>query len=232
MKLKWVAVVGVALCAAQVSAQEAAVLKTQKDKVSYAIGMDLANQFRKLSVDVDPDMLSRGLKDILSNSKTLLSQEEALAVLTELQAAAKKKMEEARQATMEDNKKAGAAFLAENQKKEGVVTLASGLQYKILQQGSGPKPTIEDTVKCQYRGTLIDGTEFDSSYKRGQPAVFPVKGVIPGWTEALQLMPEGSKWQLFIPAQLAYGERGAGGVIGPDSTLIFEVELVSVKGKS
>jgi FKBP-type peptidyl-prolyl cis-trans isomerase FklB len=232
MKLKWVAVVGVALCAAQVSAQEAAELKTQKDKVSYAIGMDLGSQFRKLSVDVDPEVLSRGLKDILSNSKTLLSQEEALSVLTDLQAAAKKKMEEARQTAMEENNKAGAAFLAENKKKEGVVTLASGLQYKILKPGSGPKPTLEDTVKCQYRGTLIDGTEFDSSYKRGEPAIFPVKGVIAGWTEALQLMPEGSKWQLFIPAQLAYGERGASGVIAPDSTLIFEVELVSIKGKS
>ena len=231
MKLKWVVAVAVALCAAQLSAQDAAVLRTQKDKVSYAIGMDLGNQFRKLSVEVDPEVLSRGLKDALSNSKSLLSQEEALAILTELQAETKRKIEEARKTAMEDNKKAGAAFLAENQKKEGVITLQSGLQYKIIKQGTGPKPTLEDTVKCQYRGTLIDGTEFDSSYKRQQAAVFPVKGVIPGWTEALQLMPEGSKWQLFIPAQLAYGERGAG-PIGPDSTLIFEVELVSINGKS
>jgi FKBP-type peptidyl-prolyl cis-trans isomerase FklB len=132
---------------------------------------------------------------------------------------------------MEPNKKAGDAFLAANKTKEGVVTLPSGLQYKILKEGTGPKPTPADSVVCNYRGTLIDGKEFDSSYKRGQPATFPVGQVIKGWTEALQLMPVGSKWQLFVPADLAYGDRGAGPDIGPGATLIFEVELISIKGK-
>jgi FKBP-type peptidyl-prolyl cis-trans isomerase len=129
------------------------------------------------------------------------------------------------------NKKEGAEFLEANKTKEGVVTLPSGLQYKILTEGTGPKPAASDTVVCNYRGTLISGTEFDSSYKRGQPASFPVNGVIKGWTEALQLMPVGSKWQLFVPAELGYGDRGAGGEIGPGATLIFEVELLSIQGK-
>jgi len=144
---------------------------------------------------------------------------------------AKKKTDETRQASMEPNKKAGDAFLAANKTKEGVVTLPSGLQYKILKEGTGPKPTPADSVVCNYRGTLIDGKEFDSSYKRGQPATFPVGQVIKGWTEALQLMSVGSKWQLFVPENLAYGDRGAGPDIGPGATLIFEVELISIKGK-
>ena len=131
----------------------------------------------------------------------------------------------------ETNKKAGEEFLAANKTKDGVVTLPSGLQYKILTAGTGPKPTLSDSVVCNYKGTLLDNTEFDSSYKRGQPATFPVGGVIKGWTEALQLMPVGSKWQLFIPPDLAYGPRGSGPTIGPSSTLIFEVELISIKGK-
>jgi FKBP-type peptidyl-prolyl cis-trans isomerase FklB len=140
-------------------------------------------------------------------------------------------MAEAKKAAAAENKTKGEAFLAENKKKEGVVTLPSGLQYKILKAGEGPKPTAEDSVKCNYRGTLIDGKEFDSSYKRNEPATFPVKGVIKGWTEALQLMPVGSKWQLFIPPDLAYGERGAGELIQPEATLIFEVELLSIENK-
>ncbi|HEY7160344.1 MAG TPA: FKBP-type peptidyl-prolyl cis-trans isomerase, partial [Acidobacteriota bacterium] len=129
----------------------------------------------------------------------------------------------------EDNKKKGDAFLAENKTKEGVVTTASGLQYKVLRPGKGPKPKLEDTVTTHYRGTLLDGTEFDSSYKRNEPVSFQLKGVIPGWTEALQLMETGAKWQIFIPADLAYGPKGAGGVIGPNETLIFEVELISIQ---
>jgi FKBP-type peptidyl-prolyl cis-trans isomerase len=130
------------------------------------------------------------------------------------------------------NKKEGEAFLAANKSKPGVVTLPSGLQYKILTAGTGPKPTATDSVNCNYRGTLIDGKEFDSSYKRGKPVTFPVTGVIKGWTEALQLMPVGSKWQLFIPSDLAYGDRGAGADIGPGATLVFEVELISIEDKS
>ncbi len=206
-------------------------LKTQKDKVSYAIGMSVAKNLQRQSVDVDPAIVARGLKDAMAGGKTLLTEQEAQSVLTEMQAEARKKQEEKMQAAGEANKKEGDAFLAANKTKEGVVTLPSGLQYKILKEGTGPKPTATDSVVCNYRGTLINGTEFDSSYKRGQPATFPVNGVIKGWTEALQLMPVGSKWQLFVPPDLAYGKRGAGQDIGPDSTLIFEVELMSIQPK-
>ena len=151
--------------------------------------------------------------------------------MTDLQAEMRKKQEEKMKLAGDANQKEGAAFLAANKTKEGVVTTSSGLQYKVLKQGDGPKPTATDSVVCNYRGTLINGTEFDSSYKRGQPATFPVNGVIKGWTEALQLMPTGSKWQLFVPADLAYGARGAGQDIGPNATLIFEVELLSIQAK-
>ena len=160
-----------------------------------------------------------------------MTDAEAQAALAELQAEVRKKQDAEAQAAAEANMKEGEAFLADNKTKEGVVTLPSGLQYKILTPGTGPKPTASDTVVCNYRGTFINGTEFDSSYKRGQPASFPVGQVIKGWTEALQLMPVGSKWQLFIPPDLAYGQRGAGGAIGPNATLIFEVELLSIKEK-
>jgi FKBP-type peptidyl-prolyl cis-trans isomerase len=206
-------------------------LLTAKDRRSYALGMDLARQFRNNLVEIDPDVLSKGLKDALSGGKTLLTEEEERAAVAELQADMKRRIVEAKRMGAEDNKKAGEAFLAENKKKEGVVTLHSGLQYKILKAGVGKKPTIDDTVVCQYRGTLVNGVQFDSSYDRGQPATFPVKGVIKGWTEALQLMPAGSTWQLVIPPELAYGEQGSGQMIGPDATLIFEVELISIQAK-
>src|SRR5271155_4359986 len=211
--------------------QTASAFKTQKDKVSYAIGMNIGTTLHKQSVDVDPKVLQQGLEDAFTGGKTLLSEDEARATLTEFQTEMRKKMQEKMQAEGEANKKEGATFLAANKAKDGVVTLPSGLQYKILTPGTGPKPTASDSVVCNYRGTLIDGKEFDSSYKRGQPATFPVTGVIKGWTEALQLMPVGSKWQLFIPADLAYGERGAGAEIGPNATLIFEVELLSIQEK-
>jgi FKBP-type peptidyl-prolyl cis-trans isomerase len=206
-------------------------LKTQKDKTSYAMGMNIGTGLRKQSVDIDPAIVARGLRDAFSNAKTLLTEDEARAVLTQLQGELRKKQQDMAQQLGEANKKAGMEFLEANKTKDGVVTLPSGLQYKILQEGTGPKPAPTDTVVCNYRGTLLNNTEFDSSYKRGQPATFPVNGVIKGWTEALQLMPVGSKWQLFIPAELAYGERGPGGQIGPNSTLIFEVELLSIQPK-
>jgi FKBP-type peptidyl-prolyl cis-trans isomerase FklB len=168
----------------------------------------------------------------MAGGKTLMTPEEAQAALMEVQNDLRKKQQEKMQVAGEANKKEGDAFLAANKSKEGVVTLPSGLQYKILTAGTGAKPSASDSVVCNYRGTLINGTEFDSSYKRGQPATFPVSGVIKGWTEALQLMPVGSKWQLFIPAALAYGDRGAGGEIGPSATLIFEVELMSIQPKT
>jgi FKBP-type peptidyl-prolyl cis-trans isomerase FklB len=211
-------------------------LKTQKEKFSYAVGMRtgqrMAESFKKQSVPYDSAVLARGLRDGLAGGKTLLTEEEAQAAIKAIQDEVGKQQMEKMQVAGAANKKEGDAFLAANKGKEGVVTLPSGLQYKILKEGTGPKPTANDTVACNYRGTLINGTEFDSSYKRGQPVTFPVSGVIKGWTEALQLMPVGSKWQLFIPSDLAYGDRGAGADIGPDSTLIFEVELVSIQDKS
>ena len=207
-------------------------LKTQKDKFSYALGMKMGANLQRQSVPVDATILARGLKDGLAGGKTLLTDAEAQAAITAVQDEMRKQQQEKMKQAGEVNKKEGTDFLAANKGKDGVVTQPSGLQYKILTEGKGPKPTASDSVVCNYRGTLINGTEFDSSYKRGQPATFPVGGVIKGWTEALQLMPVGSKWQLFIPPDLAYGERGAGADIGPDSTLIFEVELLSIEDKT
>ncbi len=220
------------------------VLRTAKQKRSYAIGTNvgkgLGNQLKTQSVDVDPALVARGLRDALSGAKPAMTEEEIRAILTALgaqihekQAAANKEAAERNKLASEKNRQEGDAFLAANKDKEGVTVLPSGLQYKILKEGDGKKPLATDTVQCNYRGTLINGTEFDSSAKHGgAPATFPVSGVIKGWTEALQLMPVGSKWQLFIPSDLAYGDRGAGGSIGPGSTLIFEVELVSIQEKA
>lgn len=206
-------------------------LTTQKEKFSYALGMSLGANVHEQSVEVDPDIVARGMKDAISGAKPLLTEEEARQVMTEVRTQVQKAQQAKMQQEADTNKKAGAAFLEANKSKPGVVTLPSGLQYKIITAGTGPKPTASDTVVCNYRGTLIDGKEFDSSYKRGQPATFPVSGVIKGWTEALQLMPVGSKWQLFIPSDLAYGERSPSPDLGPDSTLIFEVELISIQSK-
>ena len=226
--LKTIVILAAGLLATQVNAEDVS-LKTQMEKVSYAIGVDIAKNFKQQGIEINVDSLTKGMRDGLAGGKLLMTDEELVATLTSYQAELNKKRAEAMKAAAEENQKAGQAFLEENKKKEGVVTLPSGLQYKILQAGNGPKPKPGDTVECNYRGTLINGKEFDSSYKRGQPASFPVTGVIRGWTEALQLMPVGSKWQLFIPAQLAYGMRGAGPDIGPNSTLIFEIELLSIK---
>jgi FKBP-type peptidyl-prolyl cis-trans isomerase FklB len=207
------------------------VLKTQKDKTSYAIGLNIGKSLKRDSIDADPKIVLQGLQDALTGNKALLTDDEIRSTMMALQQDVRQKQEEKQQALMETNKKAGEAFLSANSTKEGVVTLPSGLQYKILKEGTGAKPSASDTVVCNYRGTLLDDTEFDSSYKRGQPASFPVSQVIKGWTEALQLMTVGSKWQLFIPSSLAYGERGQGQTIAPNSTLIFEVELLSIQGK-
>ena len=215
---------------AKTGAQTPLVLKTDEQKFSYALGMNLGTSLQKQAVKVDPAILARGLKDALAG-KTQMTEEEARAAIMAVQTALRKKMEEGRQAASGMNKQEGDAFLAANKTKDGVTTLPSGLQYKVLKAGSGPKPSASDSVVCNYRGTLINGKEFDSSYKRGEPATFPVNGVIKGWTEALQLMPVGSKWQLFVPPDLAYGDRGAGADIGPGATLIFEVELMSIQEK-
>jgi len=210
-------------------AQDAPALKTDKDKLSYAMGMDLGGQLKTNSVAIDPAVFARGLADALSGGKTLLTDAEAKAVISQLQMTMVAKQTAAVKLLGEKNKAEGDAFLAANKAKAGVVTLPSGLQYKVVTAGTGRKPLATDTVECHYRGTLIDGTEFDSSHKRGQPASFPVDKVIKGWTEALQLMPVGSKWQVFIPRALAYGERGGGPSIGPNATLIFEIELLGIK---
>jgi FKBP-type peptidyl-prolyl cis-trans isomerase len=213
------------------TSQRPLVLKTDKDKVSYALGMNLGTNLHRDSIDIDTAIFLRALKDTLAGGKTLLTESETRAALTQLQTEVRGKQMEKMKLAGEANKKEGDSFLTANKTKEGIVTLPSGLEYKILTQGTGPKPAATDTVVCNYRGTLINGTEFDSSYKRGQPAIFPVSGVIKGWTEALQLMPVGSKWQLFLPAELAYGERGPSPEIGPNSTLVFEVELLSIQAK-
>ncbi len=211
------------------STTSAPVLKTEKEKASYALGMNIGANLEKSlqrdGIEVDSAIFLRGMKDALTGGKLLMTDEESKTAFTTYQ----KESQEKREA---ENKKQGEAFLAANKSKEGVVTLPSGLQYKIEKQGDGAKPLSTDSVECNYRGTLIDGKEFDSSYKRGKPATFPVSGVIKGWTEILQLMPVGSKYQVFIPADLAYGAHPpAGANIGPNSTLIFEVELLSIKQK-
>jgi FKBP-type peptidyl-prolyl cis-trans isomerase FklB len=219
------------------SAAAVAPLTTRKQKFSYALGMNIGTGYsqglKKQSVEVDWNLVSQGMKDAAAGTKTRLTEDEAKAVLTEVQNEVNKQQQDKMRQTAAANKTQGDAFLATNKAKEGVVTLPSGLQYKILTAGTGPKPTATDSVVCNYRGTLVNGTEFDSSYKRGQPATFPVGGVIKGWTEALQLMPVGSKWQLVVPSNLAYGEAGQPrGGIEPNATLIFEVELLSIQDKS
>lgn len=229
MKLKSIAVLGALILAANAWAEDAPALKTQKEKVSYSIGIGIARDFKQQGVEVDQDIFIRGLVDGLNAKKPIMSEEDLKATASAYQAELKQKQTEARKATAENNKKMGDAYLAKNKTQKGVITTESGLQYKIIKKGDGAKPTDDSMVECHYKGTLVDGTEFDSSYRRGQPATFPVKGVIPGWKEALKLMPVGSKWELVVPSELAYGERGAGREIGPNATLVFEVELLSIK---
>ncbi len=227
--MRWILTVVVMAAPTLAGAQEAPALTTEKDKLSYAMGMDLGQQLKTQSVDIDPALFARGLADALAGGKTLLTTEEAKAAITELQKAMIVRRAEEVRLSGEKNRKEGEAFLAANGAKEGVVTLPSGLQYKILTTGTGRKPTLEDTVVCQYRLSLVGGKEVDSSGKRGQPFTIPVKSAIKGWTEVLQLMPVGSKWEVFVPPNLGYGERGAGADIGPNATLVFEIELVDVK---
>jgi len=226
---RWILAAAIALLPSFTSvAQDAPELKTDKDKFSYALGMNFGENLRKQGLDLDPAIFAKAFAESFSGSKTAMKDQE---MQTLLQAAAQeiRKKQAAQQAEKGTAaQKDGEAFLAANKTKDGVVTLPSGLQYKILKAGTGEKPTLADTVVCNYKGTLINGTEFDASEKHGGPLTFPVKGVIAGWTEALQLMPVGSKWQLFVPSNLAYGAQGPG-EIGPNATLVFEVELVSIQ---
>ncbi len=229
MKKLCIALLCVVAMTTQLSAQTTPKLTTEKDKVSYIIGTDIARNLKKQGIDINPEPLFKGLIDAFTNQKLILSDSEIQQVMTAFQQEMMEKQSKKTAELAEKNKKEGEAFLEANKKKDSVITFASGLQYKVIVKGKGRMPTLNDTVTTNNRGTLIDGTEFDNSYKRGEPATFPVNGVIPGWTEALQHMKVGSKWQLFIPSNLAYGERGAGQTIGPNATLVFEVELLSIK---
>jgi FKBP-type peptidyl-prolyl cis-trans isomerase len=229
IKATCLAVVAVGCLAAQLRAEDPPALKTQKDKVSYGIGVQIGKGMKQQGVDVDADAFVKGMKDAIAGGNLLMTEDEIRATLTAFDSEVKAKRALAAKSAGEENKKAGEAFLAENKTKKDVVTLPSGLQYKIIKAGDGKKPTDLDAVQCHYKGTLIDGTEFDSSYRRGEPASFPVARVIAGWTEALKLMPVGSKWQLFVPSRLAYKEEGSPPAIGPNATLIFEVELLGIK---
>ncbi len=229
MSWKWMAALVLALLAGQVSAQEPQVLKTDQDKVNYGLGVGFAKNLQRQGIEADVELVVRGLRDALSGKKLLMSDEELQKVMIKFETDFKQKQAQNAKAALEKNKKLGEAFLAENKRKPGVVVLPSGLQYLVLKQGAGKVPTDQDTVECISRGTLVDGTEFDANYRTGKPVALSVKDVIPGWREALKLMPAGSKWQLFIPPELAYKEQGWSNIIGPGATLIFEVELLAVK---
>jgi FKBP-type peptidyl-prolyl cis-trans isomerase FklB len=215
-----------AAMAIPVLAEDRPALKDTKDKVSYSIGLDIGNNLKRNKIDINSDTFTAGLKDGMSGAKPLITEAEMQQVMTQF---SKDMQEKTNAEAAQKNKAEGEKFLAENKKKPDVKTTDSGLQYKMVKEGNGTPPKPTDSVVVNYRGTLIDGTEFDSSYKRGEPATFPVNAVIKGWTEALQLMKPGSKYELYIPSNLAYGERGAGADIGPNATLKFDVELLSVK---
>ena len=222
---RFILIVSASLLALPLFGQEKSTqLKDQKDKVSYSIGLQIGSNLSRQKVEVNPDVLAAGIKDAIAG-KPQLTQDQIKDVMTQFE----KDMEQKQKTLGEKNKTDGAKFLEENKKKPDVKTTASGLEYKVVKEGTGPMPKPTDMVTVNYRGTLINGTEFDSSYKRGQPATFPLNGVIKGWTEGLQLMKVGSKYQFFVPSNLAYGERSVGPDIAPNATLIFEVELLDVK---
>jgi FKBP-type peptidyl-prolyl cis-trans isomerase len=225
-KWQWLAFLGVVLLTAQ-CAQEPTDLKTEQDKVNYGIGVSVARNFKQQGLEVDVNLVVKGMKDEFTGKKLLLSDDELQKTLTAYQQEFRQKQIQKRKVAALDKKKEGDAFREENKKKEGVVTLPSGLQYKILKAGEGKKPSADAPVEVKYRGTFIDGKEFDSS--GSETRTFKVTGVIPGWREALQLMPVGSKWQIVVPPDLAYGEQGMGQVIMPNTTLIFEIEMVGIK---
>jgi FKBP-type peptidyl-prolyl cis-trans isomerase FklB len=230
MNPAWVALLMFGLTGCQNTSEKQVKLETQMDKVSYSIGLNIGNNMKRDSIKINAEALLRGILDAsVDSASRLMTPAQIQECMSTFQQEMQKKQEETARLAGEKNKVDGDAFLVANAKKPGVVTLPSGLQYRVITQGSGKKPGPSSTVTTHYVGKLIDGTEFDSSVKRGQPATFPCNGVIKGWTEALQLMPVGSKWELVIPPALAYGESGAGGVIPPNAVLVFEVELLSIK---
>lgn len=228
MKRKWIFLCGLIWVVNQARSEEMTELKTDKEKLSYAIGASVAKNFKKQATDVDLDMFIQGLKNGLSGEKLRLSEKELHKVMNKYQGEVRQNALLSKRLALEDNKKKGSEFLAENKTKPGIVVLPSGVQYKIIKAGNGKKPMDSDIVKVNYRGTLLDGTEFDAT-ETGQPVDVKLSALIAGWKEALKLMPVGSQWQIFIPSQLAYGERGVGSDIGPNETLIFEVELLAIK---
>ncbi len=230
MKFKLIAAVGMMFLASQVYAQKP-VLKSQKEKVSYIIGIGIGKNLKQQGTEIDSDAFTKGLRDALSGAKPILTEQEINETMATYKNEMAAKQKELFDRVGEKNKKEGEAFLAENKKKPGVKTLPSGLQYRVIQSGKGKKPTLNDTVTVHYKGTLINGKEFDSTHGRGQPASFPVSSAISGWKEALQMMEVGSKWEIVVPSQFAYGERGAGSRIEPNSTLVFEVELLAIQDK-
>ncbi len=225
------AVLTLTLLSWSVQAQEKGTLENDMQKFSYMLGMDVGNSIKRMNLEFDVDLFKQALNDVLEDRETQLTPEEAAQIKQAFMSKLQDQRQAAIKAVADQNQADSEAFLAENKSKDGVQTTESGLQYKVLQEGDGPKPQATDKVTVHYRGTLIDGAEFDSSYGRGQPTSFPVNGVIPGWSEALQLMPVGSTYKLFIPSALAYGERGAGGRIGPNQALVFEVELLGIEGQ-
>lgn len=224
MKAKYLLPLALTLCATPLMADDMK-LETESQKISYIIGFQAGGQLKQQGFPIDIETLTKALKEGLSGAEPRLSSEEAGTIMQAFQEKQTAKQEEVNGQIEE----AGKAFLAKNKKSEGVIELENGLQYKVLTAGTGKKPSATDTVSVNYRGTLIDGTEFDSSYKRGAPAEFPVNRVIPGWTQILQMMEEGAKWQVYIPSELAYGAQGAGPSIGPNTTLIFDIELLKIK---
>ncbi len=226
--LKRIAVVCLGCLALHAGAEEMRVLKSQKEMVSYGIGVNIARSFRKDDVEFDVDLLMKGLKDGLSGDKLLLPERDLRKVMNTFQGQLRQKQMASRQLAAEENKKKGETFLAENRNRPGVVSLPSGVQYRVLEAGDGKKPKDGDTVECYYRGTLLNGTEFTST-ENGKPATLKVEMLPDGWKEAMKLMPKGAKWQIYIPSQLAYGQRGVGSDIGPNETLVFEVALLDIK---
>jgi len=223
------AILVVAFLSGVCRAGETPALKDGKEKISYSIGYQIGGDFKRQGLDLDPDLVVKGIKDAEGGAEPRISAQEMRKTLVDLKKKVEADERKRRKEQAAKSRAEGEAFLAANGKKEGVVTLPSGLQYKVLAAGKGKSPNPTDNVTVHYRGTLVDGTEFDSSYKRNAPATFGVDRVIAGWKEALPRMKEGAKWQLFVPSKLAYGERGAGAKIPPDSALIFEVELISVQ---
>jgi len=226
---KAVALVGAVMVVSACESAASASLDTDEQKASYAIGRDMGNYLKPSQGRLDMDAFVRGVEDALAGSEAALPDEELQGALQRFSQAIEQDQQREREEQAGKNTEAGEAYLAENAAREGVQTTASGLQYEVLAEGAGPRPTAEDRVTIHYKGTLIDGTEFDSSYGRGQPATFGVSGVIPGFSEGLQLMPVGSKYRFVIPGDLAYGPQGTGDKIGPDATLVFEVELLEIQ---